>query len=105
LSPDHPNLVIDLWELGAARLQHGEVMAALDVLERARRICEHADLSPFLIADVRFDYARALAQARPKERAQADNIAREVRAMLSASAPKTQRYTAQLARIDAWLAK
>ena len=101
LAPDHPNLVADLLQLGQAELEHGDVTQARVVLARADQIAERADLSPYMIADVRFAYARALWPL-PDERKRARALADEAR-VTYASAPATQRMDRQRARIAKFL--
>ena len=61
-------------------------------------------MSPFTVADVSFDYARALWLTRPSEHQKALQLARTARQIYADTAPKTERYQSTLAKIDKWLA-
>jgi serine/threonine protein kinase/tetratricopeptide (TPR) repeat protein len=102
LGPEHPNLVADLLLLGEAQLDGKAAADARVTLERAERICERADLSPYMVADVRFAYARALWLERPREREHALDLARKAEAAYQ-EAPKSARFTSALADIQRWL--
>ena len=106
LGPAHPNLVVDLLMLGEAQLDGKDVTGARATLERADRICEKADLSPYMIADVRFAFARTLWPAtggRPPERERALELAKKAVAAYVSGAPKTTRFQSQLAEMERWL--
>jgi eukaryotic-like serine/threonine-protein kinase len=103
LGPEHPNLVVDLLMLGEAQLDGKDFAAARSTLERADRICERADLSPYMIADVRFVFAKALWIERPGERERALELARKAEAAYVAGAPRTTRFQASRAEIERWL--
>ena len=103
LPPTHPDLV-------AERTLYGETLMAMGQLEPARAQLELAykglndDMSALQIADVSFDYARALWLTRPDDHGKALQLARTARRLYAESAPKTDRYQSMLTKIDKWLA-
>jgi len=102
LSPDHPNLVIDLLLLGEAWMARGDLVQAQKYLLRAHKITLGADLNPFQIADVDFAYAQALAAADPSRRAEALKLGGKAFDVYR-SGPRTEKFTAETARVQKWL--
>jgi hypothetical protein len=103
LRPEHPNIVWGLSTLGEAELRVNDAAAALPVLERANQICDHADLSPYMIADARFLLARALFIARPAEQARARTLA-ETAQKVYERAPPTPAFDRERKQLASWLA-
>ena len=103
LPPAHPNLVLDRQLYGEALLAGGQLEAAREQLAAAHQALND-DMSPFMIAEVQFDYARALWLTRDGERARALQLARAARQTYAEAAPKTERFQSTLSRIDRWLA-
>ena len=99
LAPNHPNLVVDLLQLGQAQLQHGDAEARV-TLERAYKIAEHADLSPFAIADVEFAWARSL-WPDLGERSRAVALAEKAR-LAYAQGPNSERFQSIRNKIAQW---
>jgi tetratricopeptide (TPR) repeat protein/predicted Ser/Thr protein kinase len=100
LAPDHPNLVVDLLQLGEAQLAHGDA-AARATLGRAYQIAANADLSPYMIADVEFAYARAL-WPEAAERSRALTLAQKARDTY-AKAPDSERFQSLRSHVAKWL--
>ncbi|HXU71221.1 MAG TPA: serine/threonine-protein kinase [Polyangia bacterium] len=99
----HPNVVGD-------RQMYAETLLAMGQLEPARAQLEQAykalndDMNPLSVADVTFDYARALWLTRPAEHNKALQMARAARQIYVENAPKTERFQSSLAKIEKWLA-
>jgi serine/threonine protein kinase/tetratricopeptide (TPR) repeat protein len=98
----HPNLITDRVLYAEELMARSDVEAARAQLAEAHAVL-NPDLSPFMIADVEFGYARALWLTRPNEREKALQLARAAR-QTYAEAPKTERFASTLAKIDRWLA-
>ncbi len=103
MPPAHPNVVVDRMLLGETLLSRGDAEGARAQLVEAFKALNE-DMSPFMIADVKFDYARALWLTRPDERGKAMELARAARQLYGEAAPKTERYQSRLAKMDKWLA-
>jgi hypothetical protein len=84
-------------------LATGQAEAARAQLELAHKALND-DMSALQVADVSFDYARALWLTRPDEHGKALQLARTARQLYVDNAPKTDRYQSELAKIDKWLA-
>jgi tetratricopeptide (TPR) repeat protein len=103
LPPFHPDVVIDRTMYAESLMADGQVEAARAQLEAAHKVLNE-DMSPFTVADVQFDYARAMWLTQPAERPRALSLARSARATYAEQAPKTERFQSTVARIDRWLA-
>ncbi|MCA1664260.1 MAG: tetratricopeptide repeat protein [Myxococcales bacterium] len=103
LPATHPDLVGERTMYAEALMATGQAEAARAQLELAHKALND-DMSAFQIADVSFDYARALWLTRPDEHGKALQLARTARQLYVENAPKTERYESMLAKIDKWLA-
>ncbi len=103
LPKNHPDLVGDRMAYGETLLATGQLDEARNQLAQAYAVLDD-DMSPFTVADVSFDYARALTLTRPAERAKAMQMARAARQIYVENAPKTERYAEMQKRIADWLA-
>ncbi|MDB4965921.1 MAG: Serine/threonine kinase [Myxococcales bacterium] len=103
MPPFHPDLVVDRMMYAESLLADGQLEPARAQLEAAHKVLND-DMSPFTVADVQFDYARALWLTQPDQRPRALSLARSARATYAELAPKTEHFQATVAKIDRWLA-
>jgi tetratricopeptide (TPR) repeat protein/predicted Ser/Thr protein kinase len=98
----HPDLVLDRTMYAETLLAMGQAEPARVELERAYKVLND-DMSGLSVADVSFDYARALWLTRPAEHDKALELARKARRIYADEAPKTERFQSLLGRIDRWI--
>jgi hypothetical protein len=103
LPSTHPDLAAERTMYAESLLATGQAEAARAQLELAHKALND-DMSALQVADVSFDYARALWLTRPDEHGKALQLARTARQLYVDNAPKTDRYQSELAKIDKWLA-
>jgi tetratricopeptide (TPR) repeat protein len=104
LPPVHPYVLVDSLALAQAELRAGHAPVAVATLEEILKTASGADVSPFVVADVKAELARALPHSDHAVRQRALTLASEARATY-ASAPLKRRFAEPMRKLDDLLAE
>jgi tetratricopeptide (TPR) repeat protein/predicted Ser/Thr protein kinase len=105
VGPEHPQVAYTLTGLGQALIAAGEAATAIPHLERALLLRSNPDVDPDLLAETRFELARALADApvdQGRDRERATELARQARATWVESRTG---WAVNVDGVDRWLAE
>ncbi len=100
LAPEHDDIAMTLSALADDLLALGDPNGALPLAERAHRMREHAAIDPVQLANTQWALARALFDAKERDRPRAIQLAEKARATFAAAPMSPDN---RLAEISAWL--